>query len=702
MTSFCIKCIIVCFWLFALGLPLVQEWKALFLLLGIIVLMHSTLVLSRRKWVTLSILVFALACLRFIWPGLNIQTGENVFLYTESGEIFEKELPAPIFEDWKCEFNKLYKDKGSQWVNSTMPSRLYAYNPDSFWTFEKYSRKIDHIDFRGINQFRGGFANDQKYNYWHGEMHRRLMPFWVMYEFDVSAVNSVLFWKGPVHRIDVNGQHEKIVHQNTDPYLIDSNDIGSRFYFMFLPEIWSEFNTCAKRFILKDPALYESLKMTTAFPEIILDKPWYQDLRSALIALVTLAIFIYSISKCLRVRWPETAKIIIICAAALCVTHAVIYVDWGKNLGQLYPPHGGGDDGMVHDYQGVEIVQNLDNGNIAEALKGSEPVYWFTPGMRYFRAVEKLFFGATNLGYLLFIILYPVIIFKLFGLFVREKWAWIVTLLFIALPPNMNFSLSQYIVLARLGYPAPLATAFYIAAFVLWFKTPIAEINNNKWFVFFVGGVFLFFSVFNRPNNAIPVMLMGSAMVSYLFYCRQWKIAAACIVGMGTGLWMPFHNLYFGNEFHLITSSPSIALPYGPSDYWQALLDWISNAPQSDALIMVKERCYQIFTLSTQAYPEWMDMWTFVGLISRVIALVMCIVVALFPKKIETRLRLLACCALSCFPFMLIVFFPQPRYISIGWDLCIAVSLIVIIRYAVSQYALQSSGDSGRHFYSFA
>jgi len=680
VNSFTSKSIIVLAWVFALGLPILKEWGALCLLLGLIFLFCSTPTFNKKKLIILAILTAFLTFARFAWPGANIEEGHNAFLIDQNNSLLERELPKPIYEDWKHAFNLLYKGGEEQWAKDLHPpTELYAFNADSLWRPAKYSRKVDSIHFDGLYEFRGGFVNDLKYNFWKGEMRRRLIPFWVMYEFGANAVGNTLSWNGVAHQIDKNGQHKRIHYSDVNAYTIEDQDVGSQLYFLFLPEIWEKYNTSVSRFTPKDPALYQTLKQLTAYPSLNLHLRWDLKLRNTLITILSILMLLHLSLNCLKIKWQEAGKIIGICIFALIVTHAILHVDWGKNLGTLYPPHGGGDDGMVHDFWGVEMVKHLSQGNILKALEGSESIFYFTPGLRYFRGLEKIIFGSTNLGYFLFIVFYPVIMFQLFRMFIKEKWAWLLTLLFIVVPPNLNFSLSQYIVLGRLGYPAPVATALFIAAFVLWYRHPIKD-TNDKLLSLFTGGVFLFLSVFMRPNNAIPVAILGTITLLLMAHHRQWKPGIACLVGMGTGLCMPLHNLYFGHEFHIITNSTGLTLSVSLSDYWQALIDFANRVPDSQAVAFATERLGLIFNKTTMIYPEWMEPWTPLGIAGRSIALISCIIVALYPKHLDIRLRIISWCTLSSFPFMLLVFMVQPRYISIGWDLAICVLFILSIK----------------------
>ena len=75
-----------------------------------------------------------------------------------------------------------------------------------------------------------------------------------------------------------------------------------------------------------------------------------------------------------------------------------------------YRPFDGGDDGLIFSGFARDMLQHLVAGDIAGALKGVENVFYFNPGMRYFRALEFLFFGDTFLLYLLLVLILPLIV----------------------------------------------------------------------------------------------------------------------------------------------------------------------------------------------------------------------------------------------------------------------------------------------------
>src|SRR5262249_42682065 len=85
------------------------------------------------------------------------------------------------------------------------------------------------------------------------------------------------------------------------------------------------------------------------------------------------------------------------------------------------------------------MLRQLVAGDVAGALQGVEPVFYFTPGMRYLRAAEHLIFGESYLGYLSLVLVLPFLLFALFRRFLPLTWALALTLVFAAVPVGVFF-----------------------------------------------------------------------------------------------------------------------------------------------------------------------------------------------------------------------------------------------------------------------
>ena len=58
-------------------------------------------------------------------------------------------------------------------------------------------------------------------------------------------------------------------------------------------------------------------------------------------------------------------------------------------------------DGLINEGYSRAIYENILNFNIIESLRGEENSFYFMPGLRYFLALNKIFFGESLYGYLI-------------------------------------------------------------------------------------------------------------------------------------------------------------------------------------------------------------------------------------------------------------------------------------------------------------
>ena len=79
------------------------------------------------------------------------------------------------------------------------------------------------------------------------------------------------------------------------------------------------------------------------------------------------------------------------------------------------------------------------------ALEGGEKVFFYGgPGLRYLRALERLVFGDTFLGYLSLMLAMPLLVFALFRRFFTPRAALALTLVFVAVPVGALFGSTYF------------------------------------------------------------------------------------------------------------------------------------------------------------------------------------------------------------------------------------------------------------------
>ncbi|MGI8526839.1 MAG: hypothetical protein ACR2K5_11815 [Pseudolabrys sp.] len=237
-------------------------------------------------------------------------------------------------------------------------------------------------------------------------------------------------------------------------------------------------------------------------------------------------------------------------------------------------PFDGGDDGLVYDGWSRIIVQQLLNGDIVGALKGVEPVFVFTPGSRYLRAVEHLIFGESYFGYVSLLLLLPFLVFCLFRRYLTARAALAVTLIFVAFPIGALFGSTFYLYVkhAAHGYGDPAAAVFFIAA-TLGLIGCARSGPSLRFGPALRSGLLFALALFVRPNLAIgAAILLGGAGLAALWQLQYRRLAGLC-VGFLPVFGATLHNWYYGGAFVLFstqTSAPA-SMPMPPYAYGSAL-----------------------------------------------------------------------------------------------------------------------------------
>lgn len=655
----------------AAGLPILETWKALLLALGVLVLVFS----ERRPGVwrlcAAAAVVLVVVGLKTALPAADIAEAHNAFLVLKEREPLERGLPPEIFRSWKEQFDAIYPpdeepyEARSQWRGAGVPKTLFTQSADAIWRTAKFTRQVDAIDFDNLAEFRGGFANEIQYNFWAGELLRESMPFYVMYELTAASVGSRFAWQGQVFWERADGGFEEVAHRELAAQEILPGDVGKRVYAAFFPK-----RNSVLQFRL-EPSL--ALRLSG----------WTE-------ALLTLAGSIAVVVLSVRLRWRSYLCALSIFSAAWLLMMAFIAISAGKFLGRAYPPQGGGDDGLVHEGWGRLMAMVAGQGNVVQALQGAEPVYWFTPGTRYVRMLEKLVFGDTNHLFALLLACVPVVLFYLLRHLAGRRAAWVTTLAFLMLPAGSP-SYLQYIANAKLGYGEFVACGLFLLGLALM-------MHNQRWWggternlaEVAAAGTALAAAMFIRPNFAIAVIWVGAAHAWASWRRRDLGSIAALAVGLGTALWMPFHNWYYGGEFYFISGSgTSYALSLRPADYLSALRDVMGGRLHTEGVTVTsRQLAGWLWNPGFVVRPELRAVAWALHAIKLLALGITCWVAVrwLVGRRAtsNTAVAVIAVAALCAHAPMLFTYTTHYRYAMLGWDL----SVIVLIVWAVGDRRL--------------
>ena len=651
----------LCLLLAVIGLPILETWEALTLALGVLTVLLSDRRPGTWRLCAAAAIILAIVGAKALLPRADIAEAHNAFLVLKDGEPLEQGLPPQVFRSWRAQFDALYPpvnepyDDRVQWRNAGPPKSVFAQSADSIWRPAKYTRQVDAIDFQNLGEFRGGFANDNQYNFWAGELRRESMPFYVMYELTSASVGSRLSWQGQLFWEQADGAFEEVTHADMAAREIRADDAGRRAYAAFFPK-----RDPVRRFRL-EPAF--GLRLSS----------WI----TAMLSVTGVAVILL---MTVRPRWPSLLRALALASFSFVLMMSFIAVSEGKYLGRAYPPQGGGDDGLVHDGWGHAMAVLAGEGRIGEALRGLESVYWFTPGTRYVRMFEKLVFGDTNLLFMLIVMLTPLVLFYLIRHFAGSRWAWGVTCMSCLMPVG-NLSYLAQIANAKLGYGDTIGGGFFMLAVVLMLRSqPAWGGSTSDSRAACLAGAALAASMFLRPNFAFAVVWMGMAYAWASWRRRDLHGMAIFALGLGLALWMPLHNWLYGGEFYLISKSgATVSVPLGVGDYLRALSDLVRGRFDTPTVAMTGTHLGGWLWDPGLVVRGILRPLAWCAQVVKLAALVVTCGIAI--QRLSRRfdghpgLPVLAGASLFAHLPMLFVFATQYRYAMLAWDL----SLIVLI-----------------------
>ena len=457
----------------ALGLPINDLFRYALLVVATVLIVVGGVTVRRKPWLGAAAAV-ALCVLGQFWLAApRIEEGHNVFIVDGPGGALEAGLPSQAFRLMAAEFDAKYPPErrcdpraDGCWRGQGFPDRPFAFSADGIYQQPAYSRRVSGIDFSDPVWLRLGFINELRYN-WNSTvsdldrasrdrrtfalLHRwRLeMPWFVMYRFPADFVGSELCWRGEVLWEGMAEHFEPISHASMQCRTLAPDDVGRRIFGV---------------------AIKQDLAMRLR-PGVKIRL--HQLVEPALALIGSAAVVALLVFGSLNTGSLKTASLRIWRRAALpfaliAVTLAVAFLNDASFIGGVRP-FDSGDDGLVYDGYARMMLRHLLAGDIAGALEGGEKVFYFTPGMRYLRAVEHLIFGETYLGYLSLVLLLPFLVFALFRRFLPARWALASVVIFAAIPVGVLFgsSLVQYVKWAARGFADPAAYAFFLAGLVL-------------------------------------------------------------------------------------------------------------------------------------------------------------------------------------------------------------------------------------------
>ncbi len=291
-----------------------------------------------------------------------------------------------------------------------------------------------------------------------------------------------------------------------------------------------------------------------------------------------------------------------------------------------YAPFPGGNDGLTHESFGQLIAEALTRGDGREFLRGAEDVFYYMPGLRYWRAFETLIFGHARVLTLLAVALIPLLLERLFRGFMGAKMSMLLAATFAltALWPLAlweGWSYGTVLYLAAAGYAESLALFFLLLfALVACVQKPSVA---AAWGMGFAGALALWL----RPNVAAAVALGGLCWAATQWRARGFRLSAPLLVssaaGVSLSLGMLLHNIVFGESWALFTSSAGLPVnsPVRPGEY----LLFLKGAADVSLVARIADH------LRNYMAPSFLSSW----------GLALGLLVFLRPRPLDPRARIL-------------------------------------------------------------
>jgi len=551
----------------ALGLPVNDLFRYALLVIATVLIVAGTVSARVAPWLAALAAVALCVLGQILFAAPRIAEGHNVFLVNGPGGALEAGLPRAAFRLMAVEFDTIYpparrcaRDQVGCWRGQAFPDQTFAFSADGIFDRAAYSRRVTGIDFSDAVWLRLGFINELGYN-WNSRtsdvirarrdrrslafLHQwtLAMPWFVLYRFPADFVGSALCWRGEVLWEGADGNFDTVTHADMQCRTLTPADVGRDIFGV---------------------AIAHELAMR-------LVPTWQLRLRQLVEPGLALIATAAVIALLVRVR----PRRVVLPFALIAVTLVVAMFNDASFLGGVRP-FDSGDDGLVYDGYARMMLRQLVAGDVAGALRGVEPVFYFTPGLRYLRVAEHLVFGESYLGYLSLVLLLPFLVFALFRRFLPLRWALALTLVFAAVPVGVFFgsSLVQYIKWAARGFADPAAYIFFLAAFVLLLGR-LDEEPRDRFGCAFGAGLLFALALFVRPNiaPAAGILLAGAGLAALAQ--QQFHRVAGLAVGFAAVLAMALHNLVYGGALVLFTTTAELPrlLLMPPSAYLAALAE---------------------------------------------------------------------------------------------------------------------------------
>ena len=666
--------------LLVLGVPITDLWRFLFLVAAVVAICFGNIRHWGPRWLIALTIAIGGAAAAWLIQGPQIQEGNNVYIPVgESLKVFEAELPQQAQAAMKSVFEHAYFTNtdglpgSADWwqypafaTPGYFTKHAFAPSADALWEQPKYSRIVDMIDFRNQDQARIRAINRSRYNFYHrhrsqphdfdtaARIDRSAMPYFVMAEINSELSGGKACWRGDVLWEDDDGKFSLAGRDAWGCQSLGERDIGKRVFALAIrkPVEFAVYPSLQLRFLLWIKQAIRSLGVIAVVATLVRLDTFYQlllPIGSAVSTIVTTAVL--SPQFLIGFRTQD-----------------------------------GGNDGLVHQSLGFDIFQSVRHGDWADALRGGEDIFYFMPGLRYFRALEDFIFGDTNFGIVLCTMFLPIFLYYFLCRLLPLRLSVILILIFIFTPILEHLGFAHFLYIREMikGFPEPIGYAAFLGGLALlarYVPTSIAQPLYGKMPTVSIGLAFAL-SVVMRPNLAVPATFLLAMVAPWLLVGKRWRELAGLVLGFAPVLLLTFHNWYFGHQFVPLTSSAfapdNLLTP--PSVYIASLQEILKLNLSGDNLALVMRQIVR---------------WNGLSDFYRVFAVIVVFWVAIRGNT-APALRALAIVALSM-QSLLLLYFPTGRYAYLAW-LMVFVVFVVTFREVFLPWMRQKYPESWKRF----
>src|SRR6185295_4148811 len=414
----------------AVGLPVNTLYAYGLLAAAALIVFTGRVATSPARWLAAFVVVLVVSAQHYLLPAPRIEEGHNAFLIGRPGGALETGLPSGAFRIMAEQFSAAYPPERrcrpgepGCWGAAGLKDQTFAFAADGALERPAYSRRVTGIDFDNPIWLRLGVVNDLSVNFVgrDGELERArrdrrslaifgrwhvTLPYFVMYRFPADFAGANLCWRGELLWEGANEQFERLDSKDWRCRVLQADDIGRH--------------------------IFGASIGPNADLAISLAAPWSVKAKRALDAATAAAGIIGLLLLLARWRPRRAVLPLLLVGAALLVITLIDATFIGG-----FRPLDAGDDGLTFSGLARQMLHDLVNRNIAGVLQGGENVFFFAPGMRYFRMIEYLAFGDTFLGYLAVMLVLSLVVYALAARFLSPAWGLVFAFCFVAIPAGV-------------------------------------------------------------------------------------------------------------------------------------------------------------------------------------------------------------------------------------------------------------------------